>query len=617
MNIRKALLLTASLAAAIFFQTACKDSKTAESNEETGEEETKYPVYESSEAPNPYSWIAVDGEGNSIDPDVGAYPDVTDRGDRYVAAFYFLWHGCHGYDRGANNNEVVPPTASDTQSPYDIQKLLDANPANPALGGIGVMHHWGEPYLGYYVSNDDWVIRKHAQMLVDAGVDAVFFDVTNGYHYIPVALNLAKVYTQMRSEGNKTPQFAFLLNGNVPKVAEALYNEIYSKNLYQDLWFKWQGKPVMLANPSEVPASIKDKFTLRHSWFLWNDAGADAWFGDGEDKWPWGGWYPQQAGKHDGKNEFVSVMPATHPTSNIGRSYDVVSNSQPRVTDSGKGIYFKKQLYKALDLNPKIMFFTGWNEWTAQRQSPANCPAPYFVDQYNHEFSRDIEPLNGDFGDNYYYIMADFIRRFKGTKRLPTFSDKVSVNVDGNFSEWASVAAKWGDDKGDTFHRDHYGWGSVGQYVNNTGRNDILVSKVVNDGTNLYFYVKTASEISPCTDKQWMQLFLRVGEPKASWEGYNFAVNRTVSSSGSSTLEKCDGGWKWSKVSDVKFAVKGSEMELSVPLASLGISDTGKFSVDFKWVDNAAADGDIQTCMRDGDSAPNGRFRYRYKFNGK
>ena len=150
------------------------------------------------------------------------------------------------------------------------------------------------------------------------------------------------------------------------------------------------------------------------------------------------------------------------------------------------------------------------------------------------------------------------------------------------------------------------------QYPVGAGASQMMIAK-----DESAIYVKTASEISPCTDKQWMQLFLRVGEPKASWEGYNFAVNRTVSSSGSSTLEKCDGGWKWSKVSDVKFSVKGSEMELSVPLASLGISDTGKFSVDFKWVDNAAADGDIQTCMRDGDSAPNGRFRYRYKFNGK
>ena len=21
------------------------------------------------------------------------------------------------------------------------------------------MHHWGEPYLGYYVANDEWVIQ--------------------------------------------------------------------------------------------------------------------------------------------------------------------------------------------------------------------------------------------------------------------------------------------------------------------------------------------------------------------------------------------------------------------------------------------------------------------------
>ena len=170
MNVKKLIPLAASLAAAVLFSTACKESKSAGTEDETTEEESKYPVYEASESSNPYSWVAVDDLGNSIDPDVGAYPDVTERGERVVAAFYFLWHGCHGYDRGANNNEVVPPSASDTQSPYDIQKLLDANQANPALGGIGVMHHWGEPYLGYYVANDDWVIRKHAQLLVDAGV---------------------------------------------------------------------------------------------------------------------------------------------------------------------------------------------------------------------------------------------------------------------------------------------------------------------------------------------------------------------------------------------------------------------------------------------------------------
>ncbi|MEQ1786482.1 MAG: polysaccharide biosynthesis tyrosine autokinase, partial [Acidimicrobiales bacterium] len=34
----------------------------------------------------------------------------------------------------------------------------------------GAPHHWGEPELGYYRMTDPFVIRKHASMLVDAGV---------------------------------------------------------------------------------------------------------------------------------------------------------------------------------------------------------------------------------------------------------------------------------------------------------------------------------------------------------------------------------------------------------------------------------------------------------------
>ena len=613
---RETLLLFIGAMASIFaMPVACsRSSKPEEEGQEQQEETKKYSVYTPTEVSNPYSWVAVDDQGNSIDPDTGMYPDVTERKDRTVAMFYFLWHGCHGYDVGANSNSVIPPTSSDTKSPYDIQKLLDENPTAPALGGLGIMHHWGEPYLGYYVANDDWVIRKHAQMLSDAGVDVIFFDVTNGYHYLPVVHNLARVYTEMRAEGNTTPQIGFLLNAQPAAVFQALYDQIYSAGKYEPLWFKWLGKPVVMANPAEIPSKYHNDFTFRQSWFLWNSS-ADTWFGDGEDKWPWGGWYPQQAGKHNGKAELVSVMPATHPTSGIGRSYDVISKSEPSVKTPEKGIYFKKQFEQAMKLDPQILFFTGWNEWTAQRQSPSTCPEPYFVDQYNHEFSRDIEPLNGDFGDNYYYLLVDFVRKFKGTKRLPTFSQSKTITVEGSFDEWTSVPAVWGDDRGDVVHRDHYGWGRIGQYVNNTGRNDIVIVKCVNDDSNLYFYVKTASDLTPSTDPQWMQLFLRVdAASNKTWEGYDFVVNHTKPSGNTAVLEKCQGGWQWVKAGDVGFSVSGREMELCIPLSSLGIKEAREFTVDFKWVDNAVADGDIQTCMRDGDSAPNGRFRYRYKF---
>ncbi len=589
-----------------------------EGQEQEEPQEEPSAVYPASEAPNPFSWVAVDDQGNAIDPDSGRYQDPAQRGERTVGIFYFLWHGCHGYDRIAISNEVLRPSASDTRSPYDIQKLLDENPTEPALGPLEAMHHWGEPYLGYYVSNDDWVIRKHAQMLVDAGVDVLFFDVTNLCHYLPVVRNLARVFQQMRSEGNRTPQFAFLLNTDAGARFEQIYNGLYAQGLYQDLWFQWLGKPLVLVDPNAVDAKYRSAFTFRRSWFLWNNPDADTWFGTGVDKWPWGGMYPQQAGKHGGKAEYSYVMPATHPTIGIGRSFDVISNTEPRIKTPEKGIYFKKQFEQAMSLNPSFLFFTGWNEWTAQRfDASYGFEPPYFVDQYNHEFSRDIEPLNGGFGDNYYYMMVDFIRKFKGTKRLPTFTDRKEVAVDGKFDEWKDTQAKWGDDKGDVFHRNHYGWGRIGQYVNNTGRNDILLTRCINDGTNLYFYVKTAEAISPCTDPQWMQLFLRVDGTKTAWEGYDFVVNRTVASEGNSVLEKCQGGWKWAKAADVKFAVSGNEMELAIPLSALGIDAARKFTVDFKWVDNAVKDGDVQTCMRDGDSAPNGRFRYRYKFDGK
>lgn len=599
------------LAIAALSMSGCRElEEQGDNNQETPKED----VYIPSESPDPFSWVAIDGQGNTIDPDLGVYPEKSGRDGKIVAVFYFLWHGCHGYDSPYNSNDVMLPTASDTRSPFDIQKLLDENPVNPALGDIGVMHHWGEPYLGYYVSNDAWVIRKHAQMLVDAGVDAIFFDVTNGYHYNSVFRRLALIFSEMRANGNKTPQFAFLLNANVGALSQGLYDEIYSTGKFKDLWFTWDGKPVMLAKQSEVPADIRDFFTLRQSWFLSNNANSDKWFGNGDDKWPWGSVYPQKAGKHAGKNEFVPVMPATHPISNIGRSFDVTTGTEPANPTPEKGIYFKKQFERAMSLDPQIIFFTGWNEWTAQRQRPSDSPPPYFVDQYNHEFSRDIEPLNGGFGDNYYYMMADFIRKFKGARKIPVFNERKDICIDGSFEDWSGVNAKWGDDSGDISHRNHFGWGRIGDYFNDTGRNDIVLSAVVNDSNNLYFYVRTSSDITSCTDPQWMQLFIRVDGTKENWEGFDFAINRTSGKDGYAVLEKCLGGWRWTKVGDVSYRLNGNEMEMAIPLSSLGIKNPKEFTIDFKWIDNAALNGDIQTCMRDGDSAPNGRFRYRYKF---
>ena len=43
--------------------------------------------------------------------------------------------------------------------------------------------------------------------------------------------------------------------------------------------------------------------------------------------------------------------------------------------------------------DPPLLFTHGWNEWIVQR---FKCPdgRSYFMDQFNADFSKDIEPIN-------------------------------------------------------------------------------------------------------------------------------------------------------------------------------------------------------------------------------
>ena len=547
------------------------------------------------------------------------------RPGKAVGIFYFIWHGAHGYDRHAapaSDQSVRPPSAADTASPYDIQKILDADPRCPQYGPDQAFHHWGEPYLGYYTADDRWVIRRHAQMLSDAGIDVIILDATNGLAYLPQVKTLCDEYRRMRAEGSRTPQIAFILNSAAASVLKKLTDEFYGPELYRELWFEWKGKPLLLCPPEAVTPQAAEFFTIRHSWFCshWE------WFGDGRDKWPWADFYPQKAGWHESpdKPECVAVAAATLALANRGRSFHRDTQPDAAHCRSGEGLCFAEQFSRAMELDPEFIFFTGWNEWVAMRYTdggatemlgkPISKGDTYFVDNYNHEFSRDIEPLRGDFGDNYYYQLCDFIRRFKGVEPQPVHRLRHAMRP-GRIASWRQVGASYADDRGDTFHRDHYGYGSAGRYVNTTGRNDFVESKVATDGKNIYFYIRTQEPVTPRTDSLWMRLFVGLPESgSADWEGFRFRINARPGADGLTSLERSKGGWRWETVARVPYCKAGCEMSVAVPLRELGIRNADDFAVDFKWIDNAVAGGDIRECLTDGDAAPGGRFRYRYRF---
>ena len=391
-------------------------------------------------------WPATDALGRvmPLHEQVGAR-----KADRAVGIFYFNWQASFG------NKDV-----------HDIAKILAANPGPPPWGPLQAPHYWSEPYFGYYRPDDPWVIRKHVQMLTDAGVDVLILDATNGYTYDAEREALCTVLEQMRGEGRRVPQIVMFAYAQHTKVVQHLWQTFYQPGKHRDVWFPWKGKPLLLTPSAGLSDEVKCFFTLRESW-AWTRG--QAWFGDGRDKWPWLDYAPQIPGWHEAPNkaECVAVATAQHATTNIGRSYHASRQPPPAEWHSDAGLFFHEQWHHALPQNPEFIFITSWNEWIAQRfVSDGTMPflgrvlpagETFFVDDYSPEFSRDIEPMRGGHGDNYYWQMAAGIRRFKGARPLPDASAPKTIAIPGDFAQWADVRPVYLDDLYDTAHRDHDG----------------------------------------------------------------------------------------------------------------------------------------------------------------
>lgn len=570
-------------------------------------------------SPQVDSWGGIDALGRQLPAADSTGPP---RSGKYVGIFYFAWLGAHGHDRHTPplpDEGVHPKTAADTLSPYDISKLLARDSLAPDYGPDKAFHHWGEPYFGYYLSDDEWVIAKHAQLLADAAVDVIVFDITNGLIYLPQVLKVCQIFTALQAQGWAVPKIAFLTNSKHVETTQRIYAGLYAPGHYADLWFRWKGKPLLMGNPEGLPAAILDFFTIRRSW-AWTEG--QEWFGDGRDKWPWLDHYPQNYGwhEHPEQPEQIVVASAQHPISNIGRSFHRGRQPPPDSVQSGQGWFFAEQWQRALEVDPEFIFITGWNEWVAMRfqdgrakqmmGQPIATGDTYFVDQYNAEFSRDIEPMRGGFGDNYYYQMVSNIRRFKGSRSIPTDRQRTAIRIDGRFDDWQGASARYTDHTGDIRHRDHPGWGNSGTYRDRSGRHDLVEARVARTTSAYCFYVRTDTPFASAGWPTGLQLLLRVAADTSApdWEGFHYLVEREGAAV---TLKRSLGGWRWENLGPLQAQVRGSELELAVPASYFPPSSR---TLGVKWLDNVNPAGDIMRCYDRGDAAPNARYFYRYTF---
>ena len=545
------------------------------------------------------------------------------RSGKYVGIFYFLWLGEHG------------TTLYDNSIISQVEGALDSEEGWMKAGGgrVNEFHFWGKPMFGYYRSTDKWVMRKHVEMLTDAGIDFLCFDVSNAHAYETNALMLMKILSEYQEQGWKVPQVCFLTNTNSGATMETIYEKIYLKHPeYEGVWFKWDGKPLIIGHPAEVSSEIRNFFRIKVSQWPMGDK-----FDDG---FPWMEFDRLLSDDAvygiDGRKEIVNVSLAQHnETYKLSAVSWYGSNDRSRSWHDGAndpapdaylyGYNFAEQFEWALGIDPEIIFITGWNEWVAQRQ-PASYQGPVenngpivFLDNASLNGSRDIEPMEGGYADNYYLQMISYIRKFKGIEASHERNNR-TIDISGGFAQWNDIKAYYKDYTGDTVNRKAPGWGKE-KYLDSSGRNDFEEFKVCEDDDNVYFFVKTVEDITSPEGENWMNLYVGFANStlEDSWYGYNFVLNyKAPSSDGKLYLGKlAPGSDKYSvePLAEVPYRLSGNMMMLAVPKTLFGLTSgsgtAGNVSIVFKWADNCTV-GDVDAFYTTGDSAPIGRSGFYY-----
>ncbi len=566
------------------------------------------------------TWVAVDDFGRKVADFEETGP--VKEGTREFGLIYWNWFGRR------------------TKPAVVIEELIKNNPGskddyNHPAWIVSADYYWGEPLLGFYDSYDYWVYRKHAEMFAAAGVDAIFFDYSNqGLNYPGAVDAIAKAFRDAKKAGVDVPGISGMFSlGDNPELNTRALQEIYLHNFvkedYSDIWFHMDGKPMLYSghkfqntkDPDEAALfeEINEFFTFRVNGYRGRH--------DQPDYWMWLENYPQvkrMVNKETGRVGYMVVGTGINQstvnagTTGVfsdpyakGRGYSEAFGEDYSVDGMRKAYFFREQGGLALSTDPEFIMIDGWNEWNSTRYAMyQNHKGNVFVDLYDPENSRDFEPNNGPLKDDYYLLMTDFIRKYKGVRPAPVATGMATIDIAGDMVQWEGVGPEFLNFD-QSYERDSYGaidpaTNEKIHYTTNVD-NAILSAKVSFDAENFYFLATTKEAVNE-NSNGFMNLYINIDRNKATgWEGYDFAVNVE----GKGVISKANSNaWAWENAGNATTKVNGNNYMVVIPRSVL--AETGTVDFEFKWTDSIVHNGDILRFYVDGSSAPYGRFNYLY-----
>lgn len=348
-------------------------------------------------------------------------------GEAYKTHFgimYSLWH-CPFSQTNENT----------TQNVFDIHQLLSTG---NSFGPAGSWHWWTQPQDGYYclTQNED-VLKKHAILLRDAGVDFIFIDSTNhpttdGQSDRPDQMilrpfeKLLQVWSQIPGAPRVVP-WAPVTNHSNPMIDRLL--QMLAQ--YPHLQYIKNSKPYFMvtSNPNDPLKvdpnhlnSLAQSYSYDKMWAINTKVLESDEFSYLS---PCAANFKSSGGLAD-CNQHVTVHNGAKKHLSISSGVNQFMMSEPQQSTPRFGGRTLTKQFQTLFNHPttEIATITSFNEWIAINHcmtasgnlttQSSQCPSNkgYFVDLYNLEYSRDIEPSR-QFGDKYYKLTKACISRYK------------------------------------------------------------------------------------------------------------------------------------------------------------------------------------------------------------
>lgn len=339
--------------------------------------------------------------------------DITDKKD-VIGICYTMWfNAIHGDGEGKIESAL---NVTELKEKYGFSAKYGFGNEKEQHNAVPAFHYWAKPAQGYYRSTDKDAIRNNMTLLYNAGVDFIILDYTyakapgynpgtstwSSYIYKP-SVALLDTIMEMRAEGLGTPYVVFWMGNE--NMFDNINDYFMSVEKWKDCFVYWDGKPFIM-NWEYNKKYKTDKYTVRGMYGLRGQAKANQWSYLEINN-------AKTVAKKNGVPEHVSCCVATQET----------YMSQPTAHGRDGGRFWNKQWQTAFEYHPKIVTLTWWNEWCAQLYK-VDGVGYIFTDNFDIEHSRDIEPMEGGHGDQYYKWMCEYIRAYRAGEPCPDLTEK-------------------------------------------------------------------------------------------------------------------------------------------------------------------------------------------------